>query len=62
MARRGILDYVLGGAVGGLEGLAQQRAAEDEKKRLNEALARQQGMDAMDRARFLRESGGTSSL
>lgn len=57
MARRGILDYVLGGAVGGLEGLAQQRAAEDEKKRLNEALARQQGMDAMDRARFLRESG-----
>lgn len=57
MARRGILDYVLGGAVGGLEGLSQQRAAEDEKKRLNEALARQQGMDAMDRARFLRESG-----
>ena len=57
MARRGILDYVLGGAVGGLEGLAQQRAAEDEKKRLNDALIRQQGMDAMDRARFLRESG-----
>jgi hypothetical protein len=57
MARRGILDYVLGGAVGGLEGLAQQRAAEDEKKRLNDALIRQQGMDAMDRARFLREAG-----
>jgi hypothetical protein len=46
MARRGILDYVLGGAVGGLEGLAQQRAAEDEKKRLNDALMRQQGIDA----------------
>jgi hypothetical protein len=46
MARRGILDYVLGGAVGGLEGLAQQRAAEDEKKRLNDALIRQQGIDA----------------
>jgi hypothetical protein len=57
MARRGILDYVLGGAVGGLEGLSQQRAAEDEKKRLNDALMRQQGIDAMDRARFLRESG-----
>ena len=56
MARRGILDYVLGGAVGGLEGLAQQRAAEDEKKRLNDALIRQQGIDAMDRARFLMQS------
>jgi hypothetical protein len=56
MARRGILDYVLGGAVGGLEGLAQQRAAEDEKKRMADALARQQGIDAMDRARFLMQS------
>jgi hypothetical protein len=46
MARRGILDYILGGAVGGLEGLAQQRAAEDEKKRMADALARQQGIDA----------------
>lgn len=45
MARRGILDYVLGGAVGGLEGLAQQRAAEDEKKRMADALARQTRMD-----------------
>ena len=46
MARRGILDYILGGTVGGLEGLAQQRAAEDEKKRMADALARQQGIDA----------------
>ena len=45
MARRGILDYVLGGAVGGLEGLAQQRAAEDEKKRMAEAANRQSMLD-----------------
>jgi hypothetical protein len=45
MARRGLLDYFLGGAVGGLEGLAQQRAAEDEKKRMADALARQTRMD-----------------
>jgi hypothetical protein len=45
MARRGILDYILGGTVGGLEGLAQQRAAEDEKKRMADALARQTRMD-----------------
>ena len=57
MARRGLLDYFLGGAVGGLEGLAQQRAAEAEKKRMADALARQQGLDAMDRARFLMSSG-----
>lgn len=57
MARRGFLDYVLGGAVGGLEGLAQKRVAEAEKKRMADAAARQQGLDAMDRARFLRESG-----
>jgi hypothetical protein len=47
MARRGFLDYVLSGAVGGLEGLAQQRAAEDEKKRIADALERQGRMDAM---------------
>jgi hypothetical protein len=47
MARRGFLDYVLSGAVGGLEGLAQQRAAEDEKKRIADALARQVRMDAL---------------
>jgi hypothetical protein len=47
MARRGILDYVLGGAVGGLEGLAQQRAAEDEKKRMAAALARQTEQDTL---------------
>ena len=47
MARRGFLDYVLGGAVGGLEGLAQKRAAEEEKKRMADALARQVRMDAM---------------
>ena len=46
MARRGFLDYVLGGAVGGLEGLAQKRAAEEEKKRMADAAA-------MDRARLL---------
>jgi hypothetical protein len=45
MARRGILDYVLGGAVGGLEGLAQQRAAEDEKKRMADAANRQAMLD-----------------
>jgi hypothetical protein len=45
MARRGILDYVLGGAVGGLEGLAQQRAAEDEKKRMADAANRQSMLD-----------------
>ena len=50
MARRGFLDYVLGGAVGGLEGLAQQRAAEEEKKRMADAAA-------MDQARFLISSG-----
>ena len=50
MARRGFLDYVMGGAVGGLEGLAQQRAAEDEKKRIADALARQVRMDAMTTA------------
>jgi hypothetical protein len=50
MARRGFLDYVLGGAVGGLEGLAQQRAAEAEKKRMADAAA-------MDQARFLISSG-----
>jgi len=50
MARRGFLDYVLGGAVGGLEGLAQKRAAEDEKKRMADAAA-------MDQARFLISSG-----
>jgi hypothetical protein len=47
MARRGILDYVLGGAVGGLEGLAQQRAAEDEKKRMADAANRQAMLDAL---------------
>jgi hypothetical protein len=47
MARRGILDYVLGGAVGGLEGLAQQRAAEDEKKRMADALERQGRADRL---------------
>jgi len=47
MARRGFLDYVLSGAVGGLEGLAQQRAAEDEKKRIADALARQVRMDTV---------------
>ena len=46
MARRGFLDYVLGGAVGGLEGLAQKRAAEEERKRMADAAA-------MDRARLL---------
>lgn len=50
MARRGFLDYVLGGAVGGLEGLAQKRAAEEEKKRMADAAA-------MDQARFLISSG-----
>ena len=50
MARRGFLDYVLGGAVGGLEGLAQKRAAEEEKKRMADAAA-------MDRARFLMQAG-----
>lgn len=48
MARRGFLDYVLGGAVGGLEGLAQKRAAEEEKARMATALARQVRMDAME--------------
>jgi hypothetical protein len=47
MARRGFLDYVLGGAVGGLEGLAQQRAAEDEKKRMADAASRQAMLDAL---------------
>ena len=47
MARRGFLDYVLGGAVGGLEGLAQKRAADEEKARMATALARQVRMDAM---------------
>ena len=46
MARRGFLDYVLGGAVGGLEGLAQKRAAEEERKRMADAAA-------MDQARLL---------
>lgn len=50
MARRGFLDYVLGGAVGGLEGLAQKRAAEEERKRMADAAA-------MDQARFLISSG-----
>mgnify|MGYP003631659188 CR=1 FL=1 len=50
MARRGFLDYVLGGAVGGFEGLAQKRAAEEEKKRMADAAA-------MDQARFLISSG-----
>ena len=48
MARRGFLDYVLGGAVGGLEGLAQKRAADEEKARMATALARQVRMDAME--------------
>lgn len=47
MARRGLLDYFLGGAVGGLEGLAQQRAAEDEKKRMADAASRQAMLDAL---------------
>ena len=47
MARRGFLDYVLGGAVGGFEGLAQKRAADEEKARMAAALARQVRMDAM---------------
>lgn len=46
MARRGFLDYVLGGAVGGLEGLAQKRAADEERKRMADAAA-------MDQARLL---------
>lgn len=48
MARRGFLDYVLGGAVGGLEGLAQKRAADEEKARMATALARQVRMDAFE--------------
>jgi hypothetical protein len=48
MARRGFLDYVLGGAVGGFEGLAQKRAADEEKARMATALARQVRMDAME--------------
>ena len=47
MARRGLLDYFLGGAVGGLEGLAQQRAAEAEKKRMADALERQGRADRL---------------
>jgi hypothetical protein len=47
MARRGLLDYFLGGAVGGLEGLAQQRAAEAEKKRMADAASRQAMLDAL---------------
>ena len=47
MARRGFLDYVLGGAVGGLEGLAQKRAAEEERKRMADAAARQNMLDAL---------------
>jgi hypothetical protein len=47
MARRGFLDYVLGGAVGGLEGLAQRRAAEAEQKRLDEATSRQRMLDTI---------------
>ena len=47
MARRGLLDYFLGGAVGGLEGLAQQRAAEEEKKRMADAASRQAMLDAL---------------
>ena len=47
MARRGFLDYVLGGAVGGLEGLAQKRAAEEEKKRMEEAATRQRMLDTV---------------
>ena len=50
MARRGFLDYVLGGAVGGLEGLAQKRAAEEERKRMADAAA-------LDQARFLMQAG-----
>lgn len=47
MARRGFLDYVLGGAVGGLEGLAQKRAAEEERKRMEEAATRQRMLDTV---------------
>jgi hypothetical protein len=47
MARRGFLDYVLGGAVGGLEGLAQKRAAEEERKRMADAAARQNMLDTV---------------
>lgn len=47
MARRGFLDYVLGGAVGGLEGLAQKRVAEEEKKRMEEAATRQRMLDTV---------------
>ena len=47
MARRGFLDYVLGGAVGGFEGLAQKRAAEEEKKRMEEAATRQRMLDTV---------------
>jgi len=47
MARRGFLDYVLGGAVGGLEGLAQKRAADEERKRMEEAAARTRMLDTI---------------
>lgn len=47
MARRGFLDYVLGGAVGGLEGLAQKRVAEAEQKRMADAAERQNMLDTV---------------
>jgi len=51
MARRGFggtaLRAALGAVTGVAEGLQQRQVVADEKKRMADALARQQGMDAM---------------
>jgi hypothetical protein len=61
MARRGFgstaLRAALGAVTGVAEGLQQRDVVAAEKKRMADALARQQGLDAMDRARFLMSSG-----
>jgi hypothetical protein len=60
MARRGFgstaLRAALGAVTGVAEGLQQRDVVAAEKQRMADALARQQEMDAMDRARFLMQS------